>query len=51
MLTFKTNMIREEYSVDIDFDEASKAWMINKDYTKKQAYYEVLRALYETQEK
>ena len=28
-----------------------KAWMINKDYTKKQAYYEVLRALYETQEK
>tara|TARA_B100000963_G_scaffold192603_1_gene167692 strand:- start:375 stop:1580 length:1206 start_codon:yes stop_codon:yes gene_type:complete len=28
-----------------------KAWMINKDYTKKQAYYEVLKALYETQEK
>ncbi len=28
-----------------------KAWMLNKDYTKKQAYYEVLRALYETQEK
>ena len=28
-----------------------KAWMVNKDYTKKQAYYEVLRALYETQEK
>ena len=28
-----------------------KAWMINKDYTKKQAYYEVLRALYETKEK
>ena len=28
-----------------------KAWMINKDYTKKQAYYEVLRALHETQEK
>ena len=28
-----------------------KAWMINKDYSKKQAYYEVLKALYETQEK
>tara|TARA_S200000501_G_scaffold59475_1_gene49834 strand:- start:155 stop:1348 length:1194 start_codon:yes stop_codon:yes gene_type:complete len=28
-----------------------KAWMVNKDYTKKQAYYEVLRALYETQKK
>jgi len=28
-----------------------KAWMLNKDYSKKQAYYEVLRALYETQEK
>ncbi len=28
-----------------------KAWMLNKDYTKKQAYYEVLRALYETKEK
>ena len=28
-----------------------KAWMVNNDYTKKQAYYEVLRALYETQEK
>ncbi|MFL2990924.1 MAG: endo-1,4-beta-xylanase [Cytophagales bacterium] len=28
-----------------------KAWMVNKDYSKKQAYYEVLRALYETQEK
>ena len=28
-----------------------KAWMLNKDYTKKQAYYEVLKALYETQEK
>ena len=27
---FKTNMIREEYNVNIDFDEASKAWMINK---------------------
>ena len=28
-----------------------KAWLLNKDYSKKQAYYEVLRALYETQEK
>ena len=28
-----------------------KAWMLNKDYSKKQAYYEVLKALYETQEK
>ena len=28
-----------------------KAWMLNKDYTKKQAYFEVLKALYETQEK
>ena len=28
-----------------------KAWMVNNDYTKKQAYYEVLRALYETQKK
>ena len=28
-----------------------KAWLLNKDYTKKQAYYEVLKALYETQEK
>ncbi|GIR72516.1 MAG: hypothetical protein CM15mP75_0280 [Flammeovirgaceae bacterium] len=28
-----------------------KAWMLNKDYSKKQAYYEVLKALYETLEK
>ena len=28
-----------------------KAWLLNRDYTKKQAYYEVLKALYETQEK
>ena len=28
-----------------------KAWMVNKNYSKKQSYYEVLRALYETQEK
>ena len=26
-----------------------KAWILNYDYSKKQAYYEILRALYETQ--
>ena len=26
-----------------------KAWLLNKDYTKKEAFYSVLRALYETQ--